>query len=48
MGKNGWLSLILLIPVINLFYLWRVVHGVWENADESGKLVRLDQEQAKD
>jgi hypothetical protein len=39
MGKNGWLSLLLLIPILNLFVLWNVAHGVWGNADaETGYL----------
>ena len=41
MGKNGWASLILLVPIVNLFYIWKVAHGHWENADANGYLQRV-------
>ena len=41
MGRNGWESLLLLIPVVNIAFIWGVAHGYWPNADGDGNLIRV-------
>jgi len=41
MGKNGWVSLLLIVPFVNIVYIWIVAHGHWENADANGYLHRV-------
>ena len=44
MGRNGWASLLLLIPVVNVFIISEVAEGHWKNADEEGNLKRKPDE----
>ena len=48
MGKNRWLSLLLLIPLVNLFVIWNVAHDTWDNADGiTGDLRRKGKDESK-
>lgn len=44
MGRNGWASLLLLIPVVNVFIISEVAEGHWKNADAEGNLKRKPDE----
>jgi len=41
MGRSGWDCLLLLIPLVNIFFIWHVSNVSWKNADTNGNLQRV-------